>query len=198
MQIGGSSGSALGGAGSSAAEKAHPSTLLSQGSTLTNLPTGGISGPLAPHGMRINPQTEKKQQASPPGPPGPPGGLGGVSAGGAFASWGRGAFARAGVTGAGAGAGTGAAPRRQRHKVSSKDLTEEQRIERRLVPAEMIILFCLAEAAGEGVEETWQASVFSWNLAKEEGEAFFFSFFFQLTFWGVSGTCVTAFPRIKL
>ncbi|CAN0115059.1 unnamed protein product, partial [Ectocarpus sp. 4 AP-2014] len=51
---------------------------------------------------------------------------GGISAattgGGVSVAWGRGPHSGAGAT---------AAPRRQRHKVSSKDLTEEQRIERR-------------------------------------------------------------------
>lgn len=59
---------------------------------------------------------------------GVPGGVGGGGQGGST-SWGRAAFAgRAGST-------TGP-PRRQRHKVSSKDLTEEQRIERRCAPHE--------------------------------------------------------------
>ncbi|CAM9863436.1 unnamed protein product, partial [Ectocarpus fasciculatus] len=52
---------------------------------------------------------------------------GGISAattgGGVSVAWGRGPQSGAGAT--------AAAPRRQRHKVSSKDLTEEQRIERR-------------------------------------------------------------------
>lgn len=125
MQLG------VGAGAPSVAEKAHPSALLSPGVAMAGLPTGGISGPLAPHGMPINPPGQQQQQASPLGAPG------GGSAGGASASWGRGAFARAGVVGA------GAAPRRQRHKVSSKDLTEEQRIERRLVPAFAIYIFSL-------------------------------------------------------
>eukprot|EP00752_Nemacystus_decipiens_P018219 g16348.t1 len=123
------------GAAAAAAQKFHPIP----SATGLPLPTGGVMGPLAPHGVLPIPTTTTTP-AKPAGaapamalPQGggalggrAGGGGGGISAattgGGVSVAWGRGTYAGAGAT---------APPRRQRHKVSSKDLTEEQRIERR-------------------------------------------------------------------
>lgn len=141
-------GEPFGGEGGTAAvaEKFHPIPPSSTGGTAVGglpLPTGGVLGPLAPHGVLPVPTTTTTTPAQPAGAGaaapssalpqgggalggGAGGASGGISAatkgGGVSVAWGRGAYAGAGATGP---------PRRQRHKVSSKDLTEEQRIERR-------------------------------------------------------------------
>lgn len=133
-------GAAFGGAAATAsvAEKSHP--IPGGGGTAVGglpLPTGGVLGPLAPHGVLPVPAGTgaTKPAAAAAGAAGlaqsslaRAGGGGGISAattgGGVSVAWGRGAYAAGGATGP---------PKRQRHKVSSKDLTEEQRIERRLV-----------------------------------------------------------------
>lgn len=131
----------LGGAGGAGAvaEKFHPIPSGTGGTTVGGLPlpTGGVMGPLAPHGVLPVPTTTPAKpvgaapstalpQAGGALGGGAGGGGGGISAattgGGVSVAWGRGTYAGAGAT---------APPRRQRHKVSSKDLTEEQRIERR-------------------------------------------------------------------
>lgn len=106
-----------------AAGQASPPT----SGTESGFPAAGVmAGQLGGHAMDVDSPSPRLGLVGAGGmiPPSLPGGrLGFRSIGGGFGG-GR------GTTGTGLGAAH-QAPRRQRHKVSSKDLTEEQRIERR-------------------------------------------------------------------